>query len=154
MMRKMMCMAILVVTIIGNASATVSAASLAKRPEIVSVAKETKEKTTDYQLMKKTVRKHYPGKKIKIVDGNGSEEKYWSVVLKRKNKKYVVVEKVVSTGNGTKHGWYKTADGNRYIIGYNRKVPKGKKVTSYVIWNPENNECDDVTYVVDNGKVR
>lgn len=124
-----------------------------ERTETVE-AKAKSEKTTDYQLMKKTVHKHYPGKKIKIIDGNGSEEKYWNVVLHRKNKSYVVVEKVVSVGNGTRHGWYTTKDGNRYIIGYNKKVPKGKRITSYVIWNPKTNYCDDVTYVVDNGKVR
>lgn len=129
-------------------------ASLFVSERNVAAKTKTDTATTDYKLMKKTVRQHYPGKKIKIVDGNGNEDKYWNVILHRKNKDYVVVEKVVSKGNGTRHGWYTTKDGNKYIIGYNKKVPKGKRVTSYVIWNPKTSYCDDVTYVVDNGKVR
>ena len=109
---------------------------------------------TDYQLMKQTVKENYGNKKIKLINGNGDEDAYWNVILHRKNKKYVVVEKVISKGNGTKHGWYKTANGNKYIIGYNKKVPKGKKVTSYIIWNPYSNECDVIDFVIDNGKVR
>lgn len=124
-----------------------------RTPETVEAKQKTKN-LTNYELMKQTVRKHYPGKKIRLINGDGWEDKTWKVILSRKNKNYVVVEKCTSIGNGTKHGWRKTKDGNKYIIGYNKKVPKGKKVVSYIIWNPYTDYCDDVTYVVDNKKVR
>ena len=108
----------------------------------------------NYKLMKTTVRKHYGKKKIKLVNGNGYEDKYWNVILHRKNKNYIVVEKVISKSDGTGYGWYRTKDGNKYIIGYNKKVPKGRRITSYIIWSPDSNECDVIDYVVDNGKVR
>ena len=109
---------------------------------------------SNWQIVQEIVEKHYPGKKIRIVSGNGKEDDFWKAISHRKNKSYVVVEKTISTGDGTKHGWYTTADGNKYIIGYNKKVSKGKRIVSYIIWNPESNECDTVDYVVDNSKAR
>lgn len=127
---------------------------VSKEPETANAGVRQYDKTTNYKLMKSVVKKNYPTKKVKIVNGNGDEDKYWNVILSRKNKDYIVVEKVVSVGNGSKHGFYKTADGNEYIIGYNKKVTKGKRITSYIIWNPTSNECDDIAYVIDNNKVR
>ena len=121
---------------------------------IPATANAQSNSTTNYQLMQETVKNNYGNKKIKLVNGNGREDYYWNIVLHRKNKSYVVVEKVVSIGNGTRHGWYDTADGGHYIIGYNKRVPKGKRVISYVIWNPYTNEVDDVAFVIDNKMVR
>lgn len=61
---------------------------------------------------------------------------------------YVEITKSVSVG-----GRRGLIDG-KYTIAYNKNVRKGKKVTSYSIWNPDNAYCDDVTAVVDNGKIR
>lgn len=93
---------------------------------------------------------------ILLIDANRTtDKKFWKVVDHRKGKDYIVVEKVVSKSDGTGYGWYSTkTKGTNYIIGYNKKVKKGKKVTSYVIWSPLTNECDDILYVVDNKKVR
>lgn len=41
-----------------------------------------------------------------------------------------------------------------YYIAYNKRVRKGKHVTSYCVWNPCNSYCDDVEAVADNGKIR
>ena len=119
----------------------------------VEVEAKTKD-LTNYELMKQTVRENYGDKEIKLVDGNGDEDRYWEIILHRKNKDYVVVEKVVSVGDGTDHGWYDTESGGHYIIGYNKTTRSGRKVVSYIIWNPENNQVDDVAYVVDHKKVR
>lgn len=71
-------------------------------------------------------------------------------VLHRKGKKFIVVEKIISYSSGkryglTKQGWY---------IGYNKKVPKGKKVISYFIYNPNSNAPDDYLWIVDNKTYR
>ena len=93
---------------------------------------------------------------ILLVDSNRMTDKaFWKIIDNRKGKPYIVVEKVVSVSDGTGYGWYSTkTKGTNYIIGYNKRVPKGKRVTSYVIWNPKSNECDDILYVVDNKKFR
>lgn len=94
-------------------------------------------------------------KKIKLIKTNElSEKKVWRIIQGRKGKNYIVVEKIISYGDGTYHGWYTTPDANKYIIGYNRKIPKGQMVTSYVIWNPKTNTEDDVLHVVDNRMYR
>ena len=81
------------------------------------------------------------------------ERKVWKLIETRKGKPYILVSKIVSTGTGTKHGWYTTDEGC-YIIGYNKRVKAGKRVTSYIIWNPETNYEDDILYVVDNQRYR
>lgn len=110
---------------------------------------------TDWQLVKELCKKEgYT--KIRVVKSNNLTDKsFWKIADHRKGKKYILVEKVVSVSDGTGYGWYSTkTKGTNYIIGYNKKVPKGKKVTSYVIYSPHSNECDDILYVVDNQKVR
>lgn len=108
---------------------------------------------TNWQIVKQLAKK--TGKPIKLVDEiKTPEAKLWNLIEHRKGKPYVLVTKVVSVGNGTDHGWYTTKEGFRYIIGYNKKVPKGKKVTSYIIWNPKTNYEDDILYVVDNRMYR
>lgn len=115
---------------------------------------EAKTPQTDWQIVQQLCKK--TGKKIKLVKSNKmTDEKFWKILDHRKGKDYVIVEKVVSVSDGKTHGWYSTkTKGSKYIIGYNKKVKKGKKVVSYVIWNPNSNECDDVLWVVDNQKYR
>jgi len=110
---------------------------------------------TNWQITKELCKKSGYSK-IKVVNANKLIDKqFWKILDHRKGKSYIVVEKVVSVSDGTGYGWYSTGTkGTNYIIGYNKKVKKGKKVTSYVIWNPKTNICDDILYVVDNYKYR
>lgn len=112
------------------------------------------EKKSDWQIVKELCKKEH--KKIYLIDSNKTTDKqFWKIADNRKGKNYIVVEKVVSVSNGKNHGWYSTkTKGTKYIIGYNKNVAKGKKVTSYVIWSPYSNECDDVLWVVDNHMYR
>lgn len=109
----------------------------------------------NWQIAKELCRKA-GYKNIKLLNSNRMTDKaFWKIIDNRKGKRYIIVEKVVSVSDGTGYGWYSTkTKGTRYIIGYNKRVPKGKLVTSYVIWNPRSNECDDILYVIDNQKVR
>lgn len=115
-------------------------------------AKDTQK--SDWQIVRELCKKEH--KKIYLIDSNKTTDKrFWMIVDRRKGKDYIVVEKVVSVSDGKRHGWYSTKTrGTRYIIGYNKSVAKGKKVTSYVIWSPYSNECDDVLWVVDNHTYR
>ena len=117
---------------------------------ITAEAKQTNGKT-NWQITKDLCRKS-GYKKIRLIKSNElTDKQFWRIVERRKGKSYIIVEKIVSVSDGTGHGWYSTkTKGTNYIIGYNRKVPKGKTVTSYVIWNPTTNYEDDVLYVVDN----
>jgi len=124
----------------------------------VPVQAKTTEKSTaktNWEITKELCRKQ-GYKKIKLIDSNNTTDKAaWKIILHRKNKNYIVVEKVVSISDGTGYGWYSTkTKGTNYIIGYNKIIPKGRKVTSYVIWNPANNTEDDVLYVVDSRTYR
>ena len=135
-MKRIIISILIIITVISSIPAPVKAAE-----------KTTK---TNWQIVKELCRKE-GYKKIKLIDSNNTTDKaFWNLVDHRKGKKYIIVEKVVSISDGSGHGWYSTkTKGTKYIIGYNRKVPKGKKVLSYVIWNPASNECDDILYVVD-----
>ena len=94
--------------------------------------------------------------KIHVVNTNElTADQTWRTINNRKWKSYIVVEKIISESNGDGYGWYKIKGTAReFLIGYNSKIDKGEMVTSYVIWNPETDECDDVLYVVDNAKYR
>lgn len=110
-----------------------------ERCRITFKGKRVVDCVTDRQLVKHYCKKHFPKRKIKFVKENDRR------LMKRKSKKYVYVEKIVSKSNKTSKGYY---------IAYNIKVPKEKRVVSYAIWNPRNNICDDVVAVVDNGIIR
>ena len=72
-----------------------------------------------------------------------------NVMENRANTNIVYVEKFVSYSKG-KYGYSKKGE----YIKYNKKVKKGKKVTSYIIYSPYTNYCDDVVAVIDNHKIR
>lgn len=106
------------------------------------------ESPSNWQIAKSICRKQYNIKKVKLVYGCYSK-KASNIILHRKNKNYVVIEKFVSYSRGRygfdKHGHY---------IKYNKYVKKGKRVVSYCIYSPYNNYCDGVDFVVDNKMVR
>ena len=114
---------------------------------------EAKAEKTDWQIAKQLCH-NFGYKKIRIIETNKLYDKeLWTIIENRKSENVIYVEKVVSIADGTTHGWYKTPD-DEYIIGYNKQVEAGRKVTSYVIWNPKTNYEDDVLYVVDNKTYR
>ena len=101
-------------------------------------------KINNKQLAKRWCTKHYPKCKVKFVK-EGDQR-----INIRKGKRIVYIEVVKSRSRGNRHGT--TSLG--CCIGYNIKVSKGKRITSYVIWNPCTDYCDDVVAVVDNGRIR
>lgn len=93
--------------------------------------------------------------RIHVVNTNElTSDEAWRTINNRAWKSYIVVEKIISVSNGDGYGWYKMKGTREYIIGYNKAIKKGETVTSYVIWNPKTDICDDVLYVVDNQKYR
>lgn len=102
----------------------------------------------DIKIANKYCKKHYNVKKYKIkyVQSNKLTDK--KLVTRKKNK-IIYIEVVQSKSNG-KYGY--TKDGS--YITYNKKVKKGKKVVSYLIYNPNTTYYDDIVAVVDNGKIR
>lgn len=107
-----------------------------------ATTKKNVAKTTNKKLVKKYCKKHYSGLKVRFV-----KNPTYKKITHRKGT--VLVEIVKSTSHG-KYGY--TRDG--CYIAYNKRVKKGKTVTSYCIYNPKNNAIDDVVAVVDNKKVR
>ena len=101
---------------------------------------------TDYQITKNICKKYH--KPIKMIQGYS--KKITHFITHRKNKKYIIVEKVVSISSGGRSGY----DNHHKYITYNKKVRKGKKVISYLIYNPYTDYHDDIIFIVDNGKVR
>lgn len=110
---------------------------------IFPVGVSAKEKT-NMGLVKEYCTKHYKGYKVVVVPQGDKR------IEKRKGQKKVYVEKIFSKSQG-KYGY--TLKGH-YYIAYNKKVKKGKKVTSYLIYNPKTNYIDDVVAVVDNKMIR
>ena len=100
--------------------------------------------TKNNALVREYCNKHYQKYTIRVIT------KYNPKVMEnRKGKKIVFVERFVSYSKG-KYGYSKKGE----YVKYNKKVPNGKKVISYFIYNPETNYCDDVVAVIDCGKIR
>lgn len=109
---------------------------------------------TDKQIVKSYCAKHYKGYKIKYFTKWNDK-----IMLNRKGKKVVYVQKEISYSSGKKDKrngmyWGYIKGSNYYRTWYNAKVKKGKKVVSYYIYNPKNNYCDDIVAVIDNKRIR
>jgi len=105
---------------------------------------------TDKQIVERYCKEHYNGYKIVYTK---------EVPTNRMNKKivYIQIEKSVSSGKIDKRNnrcWGFIDGSNYYKTWYNKKVRKGKKVTSYYIYNPNTNYEDDIVAVIDNKKIR
>lgn len=98
----------------------------------------------DRQLVAKFCKENYKGYKVKY-----HKKLPFDALVSRKGKNQVIVEVIKSKSRG-KYGL--TTQG--YFLKYNKKVKKGKSVTSYLIYNPDTNTADDVIAVVDNGIIR
>lgn len=105
-------------------------------------------KSKDLYLTYRYIEKHYKNYTVKFI----KEGKQWqNIKLKtRKGKHIVYIEVIKSVSHGN---WGHTTKYGSYIK-YNKPVRKGKKVTSYCIYNPNCNYYDDVTAVIDNGMIR
>lgn len=105
-------------------------------------------KSKDLYLTYRYIEKHYKNCSIKFI----KEGKQWqNIKLKtRKGKHVVYIEVIKSVSHGR---WGRTTKYGCYIK-YNKPVRKGKKVSSYCIYNPNTNYYDDVTSVIDNGMIR
>lgn len=113
--------------------------------KIISIKAKSKNK----QLVNNYIVRNYDLKayKIKYIKSTRLTNK---MIRERATKHIIYIEICKSVSSGGKSD---TQDG-KYYVAYNKKVRKGKKVTSYCIWNPCTNYCDDITAVVDNGKIR
>lgn len=99
--------------------------------------------TSDKTIVKSYCQKYYPDKSIKYVKANSS------IIKHRKGKNYVVVECLNTTAKGDYKGKYK-----KYTVRYTKKEKKGKKVKVYLIYNPNNNCCDDIVAVIDHKQIK
>lgn len=106
-------------------------------------------KNKNIQLINDYIRRNYDlsAYKVKYISTNKLTDK---MIRERAVKHTIYVEIIKSVSNGGRRG---LIDG-KYTIYYNKNVKKGKHVTSYNIWNPDNAYVDDVVSVVDNGKIR
>jgi hypothetical protein len=94
----------------------------------------------DKKVVKTYVKKHYPHYKIKYCK---------NLPAKRKSKKKIYVL-VVETQSEGKFGY--TDEG--YYVHYGRYIKKYSMVKSYFIYNPNNNEWDDIVNIVTKGKLK
>lgn len=77
-------------------------------------------------------------------------EKLTNKMLKQRRKNGIIyVEKITSTSCGT---YGRTDDGG--FVRYNKKTRIGKKVKSFLVYNPESKAVDDVIAVVDRKMIR
>ena len=95
---------------------------------------------TDKKVVKSYVHKIYPKHKIKYCK---------DIPENRKSKKKVYVQVLITQSEG-KFGY--TDEG--YYVNYGRYIKKYKTVRAYLIYNPENNDCDDVVNLVIKGKLK
>lgn len=105
-------------------------------------------KDRNIQLVNDYIRHEYDlnAYKVKYISTRKLTDK---MIRERAVKHTIYVEIIKSVSAGGRHGTYEN-----YYIAYNKRVRKGKHVTSYCIWNPCNSYCDDVEAVADNGKIR
>lgn len=106
-------------------------------------------KNRNIQLANDYIRKNYDlnAYKVKYISTGKLTDK---MIRERAVKHTIYVEIIKSVSAGGKHGTY----GKGYYLAYNKRVRKGKHVTSYCVWNPCNSYCDDVEAIADNGKIR
>lgn len=101
---------------------------------------------TDTQLVEQYCHQNYPNCEVVFYLYEDYKEE---TITNRANTGKVYVEIFTSYSDGN-NGWSEEG----YYVAYNTNVEKGKKVTSYFIYNPYTNYYDDVVAVVDNGKIR
>ena len=106
------------------------------------------DKDKDFTLVKEICKSQYNISNIKVFEG--FSEKNDKLVTTRKNKNYIVVEKIKSISQGNQKG----IDKEGQVIKYNKEIAKGQEVISYCIYNPNTNYFDDISWVVDSEQIR
>lgn len=106
-------------------------------------------KNKNIQLVNDYIRRNYDlnAYKVKYISTGKLTDR---MIRERATRHTIYVEIIKSISAGGKHGTY----GKDYYIAYNKRVRKGKHITSYCVWNPCNSYCDDVIAVADNRKIR
>lgn len=100
---------------------------------------------TNKKIAKRYAKTHYTECKVKFFRHYNPK-----IIENRKGTHVVWIWKIYSKSNGDGYGTCE--DGS--MVAYNKKVKKGKRVVSYLVYNPYSNYCDDVVAVIDNRKVR
>lgn len=77
-------------------------------------------------------------------------EEYNPEIVESRTDDYLLIEIVESVSDGNYYG----TDTEGYILVYNKDVPAGEHVTSYIVYNPYTQYCDDAVAIVDNGMRR
>lgn len=104
--------------------------------------------TTNKEVITQYVRDSFPENDyiIKFV----SSDKLTNKMLRQRKKNGIIyAEKVISISCGT---YGRTADGR--FIRYNKKEKVGKKVNSFLVYNPASKSNDDIIAVVDHKRIR
>lgn len=101
---------------------------------------------SNYQIVKNLTKSLH--KPVKVVRFNSKKSDF--IISHRKGKNYIVAEKVITFSDGNRGGW--TKDG--WYVTYNKRVPRNKKVVSYIIYSPCSNKFDDILWIVDNKTFR
>ena len=99
---------------------------------------------SDYQMVFEYCDYNFPSHTV-LIFTEWNEE----IMTNRANTNIVYVEKSITVSHGD---YGLTSEG--YYVRYNKKVPNGKKVISYFIYNPYSNYTDDIIAVIDNQIIR
>ena len=116
----------------------------ASASDAVKVSKQDRKAITKY--INRNYGKQYHAK---YIDG-GTNDKALS---RRKGKQTIIVEKFRTRSNG-KTGVITSGPLKGKVAGYARKQPKGKTVTTYLIYSPNTNSYDGIDAIVTKGKIR
>ena len=130
-MKKLLLVA-MAITTLATSTLTTQAAAITNKDVINQYIEESFMAETDY----KTVF-------IK------SEKLTNKMLRQRKKEGIIYVEKITSTSCGT---YGRTDDGG--VVHYNKRTRIGKKVKSFLVYNPESKAVDDVIAVVDHKMIR
>ena len=102
---------------------------------------------SDIQLVEEYCEENFSSYEVVYFLSENWEEE---TICNRADTGKIYVEIFVSYSNGG--NWGENEEG--WGVAYNTDVPKGEKVISYIIYNPNTNYIDDAIAVVDNGKIR
>lgn len=131
-MKKLLLVA-MAITTLATSTLTIQVAAITNKDVIKQYIKESFTIEADYRIV--------------FV----KSEKLTSKMLKqRKRDGIIYVEKITSTSCGGKYG--RTDDGG--FVRYNKKTRIGRKVKSFLVYNPESKAVDDVIAVIDHKMIR
>lgn len=105
---------------------------------------------TDRQIIREYIRKTYgPEYKIIIRDGGTIDKQ----LTKRRGKMKIYVEKFQTRSAG-KNGIITKGPQAGKVAGYAARQKRGRKVTTYIIYTPDNNSLEGIAAIVTRGKIK